>query len=104
MNQVLSEDTRVCGKCHRKLPFEAFYFNKKTQTPDCYCKKCHGECNRMVRKKNIHPQGTNHPRCYLVLTRIEDREQRLKLILHALQVVNESIARKRRRIRETIED
>jgi len=104
MNPIFSENVRVCGKCHRKLPSEAFYFNKKSQTPDCYCKECRGECNRMVRKRNDHPQIVNKPRHYLVLTLVKNREQRLELILHARQVVNESIARKRRRIREMAAD
>ena len=44
------------------------------------------------------------PKCYLVLTRVEDREQRIKLIRHAKQVVSESIARKQKRLREAMSD
>jgi len=58
----------------------------------------------MARKKHDHPQIMKKPECYLILTRVEDREQRIKLIRHAKQVVSESIARKQKRLREAMSD
>jgi hypothetical protein len=37
-----------------------------------------------------------------LITDIKDRTLRMELILHARQVVNESVARKRRRLWETV--
>ena len=104
MNQLSLKSTRICRKCLQVLPLSAFYINKNSQYPDYYCKKCRGESNRMARKKHDHPQIMNKPKCYLVLTLVEDREQRIKLIRHAKQVVSESIARKQKRLREAMSD
>lgn len=32
MNQLLSNPTRICGKCHQELPCEAFYVSQKVNT------------------------------------------------------------------------
>lgn len=37
----------------------------------------------------------------LIITDVQDRKQRMTLILHALQVVRESVIRKRRKLIET---
>lgn len=100
MNQSSSENTRICGKCHQRLPIDAFYISKKTLKPECYCKQCRGNNNRMSRKMRQHPQLADAPRNYPVVTDIEDREKRIELLCHAWQVVNESMARKRRKLRE----
>lgn len=100
MNQFTSENTRTCGKCHQNLPLDAFYIIKKTHKPDCYCKECRATHTRMMRKKRRYPENVNATKSYPVITKIEDREQRIRLICHAWQVVNESIARKRKRLRE----
>ena len=104
MNQLSLKSTRICRKCLQVLPLSAFYINKNSRDPDYYCKKCRGESNRMARKKHDHPQIMNKPKCYLVLTLVEDREQRIRLIRHAKQVVGESIARKQKRLREAMSD
>ena len=89
MNQLLSNPTRICGKCHQELPCEAFYVSQKSQYRDCYCKKCRAESSRLRRKQ-------------LVITLVKNREVRIALIRHAKQVVSESIARKRRRLKEEV--
>ena len=104
MNQLSLKSTRICRKCLQVLPLSAFYINKNSRYPDYYCKKCRGESNRMARKKHDHPQIMKKPECYLILTRVEGREQRIKLIRHAKQVVSESIARKQKRLREAMSD
>ena len=63
-----STSSSICKSCKRELPLESFYMNKKTQSPDKYCK--------------------------------EDRETRLRLILHALQVVRLSMERKKAGMQE----
>ena len=100
MNQTSLSTARICGKCKQNLPLEAFYINKKTQCPDRYCKECRKQNNRSVQKGYARLRFVNEPKYHLVITRINDREVRLKLILHALHLVNESIARKQRKVRE----
>lgn len=102
MNQLLSNPTRICGKCHQELPCEAFYVSQKSQYRDCYCKKCRAESSRLRRKQQPHSSISDHPKAYLVITLVKNREVRIALIRHAKQVVNESIARKRRRLKEEV--
>ena len=35
-----STSSSICKSCKRELPLESFYMNKKTQSPDKYCKEC----------------------------------------------------------------
>ena len=102
MNQLLSNPTRICGKCHQELPCEAFYVSQKSQNRDCYCKKCRAESSRLRRKQQPHSSISDHPKAYLVITLVKNREVRIALIRHAKQVVSESIARKRRRLKEEV--
>ena len=102
MNQLLSNPTRICGKCHQELPCEAFYVSQKSQYRDCYCKKCRAESSRLRRKQQPHSSISDHPKAYLVITLVKNREVRIALIRHAKQVVSESIARKRRRLKEEL--
>lgn len=102
MNQLLSNPTRICGKCHQELPCEAFYVSQKSQYRDCYCKKCRAESSRLRRKQQPHSSISDHPKAYLVITLVKNREVRIALIRHAKQVVSESIARKRRRLKEEV--
>ena len=102
MNQLLSNPTRICGKCHQELPCEAFYVSQKSQYRDCYCKKCRAESSRLRRKQQPHSSIPDHPKAYLVITLVKNREVRIALIRHAKQVVNESIARKRRTLKEEV--
>lgn len=77
--------------------------NKKTQSPDKYCKECRKSLSRRQ-----YGSGKKLPHCslsggrvsYPVITQTEDRETRLRLILHALQVVRLSMERKRRECRK----
>ncbi len=102
MNQLLSNPTRICGKCHQELPCEAFYVSQKSQYRDCYCKKCRAESSRLRRKQQPHSSIPDNPKAYLVITLVKNREVRIALIRHGKQVVNESIARKRRRLKEEV--
>ena len=102
MNQLLSNPTRICGKCHQELPCEAFYVSQKSQYRDCYCKKCRAESSRLRRKQQPHSSISDHPKAYLVITLVKNRVVRIALIRHAKQVVSESIARKRRRLKEEV--
>ena len=102
MNQLLSNPTRICGKCHQELPCEAFYVSQKSQYRDCYCKKCRAESSRLRRKQQPHSSIPDNPKAYLVITLVKNREVRIALIRHAKQVVSESIARKRRRLKEEV--
>ena len=77
--------------------------NKKTQSPDKYCKECRKSLSRRQ-----YGSGKKLPHCslsggrvsYPVITQTEDRETRLRLILHALQVVRLSMERKKAGLQE----
>ena len=101
MNQNFTMKTHVCGCCKRELPTEAFYMNKRTHKADGYCKECRKVNSRIRREQDKNSHIVNNLRKYPIITEIRDRQSRMTLILHAQQVVNESIARKRRRIHES---
>lgn len=87
--------TRRCQRCFRELPLSAFYTKDRQHTPDSYCKECRKVANRMRRKGKVClPEAEDIPPSYPVITRIEEPEVRMSLILHALQTVRECITRK----------
>lgn len=99
MKQTLNPLSRTCHFCLRELPAEAFYVNRKTQVPDYCCKECRSAASK---KRYMDSHSVNDTHMYPVITDIQDRILRMELILHARQVVNESMARKRRRLREMV--
>lgn len=99
MKQTLTPFVRTCHSCLRELPIEAFYVNRKTLIPDYCCKACRSAA---CKKRYLDSPSVNDIRTYPLITDIKDRTLRMELILHARQVVNESVARKRRRLWETV--
>lgn len=101
--KTLQETTLyVCGCCKRSLSASAFYLNKKTGMPDNYCKECrksYSRKRRVVEKRVI----ISHHEEYPVITQTEDPVLRKELILHALQVVAESVERKKRKLAQAAE-
>lgn len=92
--------TRRCQCCGRELPLGEFYFKNHLHAPDNYCKQCRREANRLRRKAGARSMATGQdaePR-YPVITRTEDPETRRVLLLHALQVVRDSVLRRRKLI------
>lgn len=85
----------TCNCCHRELPLGEFYINKSTGRADSYCKACRVRYNQQKRKERLGSTGRGRKRAYPVITQIENREERLTYIFHALQVVRESRRRKR---------
>lgn len=102
--KTLQETTLyVCGCCKRSLSSSAFYLNKKTGMPDNYCKECrksYSRKQRTVEKRVIISRREEYP----VITQTDDPVLRKELILHALQMVAESMARKKRKLAEAAED
>lgn len=99
MKQTLTSFVRTCHSCLRELPIEAFYVNRKTLIPDYCCKACRSAA---CKKRYLDSRSVNDIRTYPLITDIKDRTLRMELILHARQVVNESVARKRSRLWETV--
>lgn len=96
--QPPARPTKRCPGCQQELPVSAFSVRDKRHTPDTYCKECRKAANRIRRKSNNTHQEEKAPtRCYPVITNIGQRDVRLRLILHALQTVRQSIARKQRK-------
>ena len=90
-----STSSSICKSCKRELPLESFYMNKKT------------ECRKSLSRRQ-YGSGKKLPHCslsggrvsYPVITQTEDRETRLRLILHAPQVVRLSMERKKAGMQE----
>lgn len=97
MNHSIVIATHHCGCCKQELPIEAFYISQRTQHPDNYCKECRKKVSRKQRKRYRSIQIVEKPRSYPVITEIKDSDQRMRLLLHSLQMVAESIKRKRRK-------
>lgn len=98
MEHIATNDYLLCGCCHRQLPPENFYIsNKKTQKHDNYCKECRKECSS---KHYRQSQFVDSTPSYTVITDVTDDNKRMALILQALRVVNDSMARRRRKLIE----
>jgi hypothetical protein len=78
---------------------EAFYTNKRTGTLDNYCKECRKANTRKRRDLRRCTSFENKPVSYPVITEVKDPALRMLLILHARQVVAESISRKQEKER-----
>lgn len=92
---------RICKCCNRQLPTSSFYMRDRLHTPDSYCKECRRAANRLRRKSRECPAtaGADNP-VRTVITGVQQREERLKLIMHALHTVHESIDRRREKLHQ----
>lgn len=88
---------RQCSCCRRLLPLGDFYRKGRLQKPDNCCKECRKAESRLHRKSAELSEAEKPRRHYPVITDIEKRSVRMMLILNALQVVRESVLRKRHR-------
>lgn len=96
-----SPATLVCRNCNQELPSEFFYFNKRTQCPDKYCKECRKSISRKQYNSGKFAKAQlPEKHAYPVITEIEDRETRIELTLHALAEVRLSIERKKKKQQE----
>lgn len=88
----------TCGHCKRQLPPEAFYTVRKTQRSSNYCKECRKAISRRQRtaEKTHLLDAPTLPLSYPVITDIEEKEFRMRLIMKAIRFVRESVERKRR--------
>lgn len=96
-----NQRTSICRNCERELALDFFYVNKNTQCPDKYCKECRKSLSRSryssaKRIKAIPAEKLPYP----IITEIEDRKERMRLIQHALQEVQLSIERRKVKERE----
>lgn len=94
METLSNQTLHFCGCCKRNLPKESFYFNRRTQAPDNYCKKCRKDHSKEQRKQEKIMAFKERTRTYPVITEEKDPVVRMSLIYHALEVVAESILRK----------
>ena len=94
MEPLMNQSLHICGCCKRELPHEAFYTNKRTGTLDNYCKECRKANTRKRRDLRRCTSFENKPVSYPVITEVKDPALRMLLILHARQVVAESISGK----------
>lgn len=97
MKQIPESNLRFCGCCHRELPIGSFYVDKRTLAPDYYCKECRRSRSN-ARYRRLLPASAPLP--YPVITEISDSSLRMSLIMNALNVVRESVLRKRKRLCE----
>ena len=97
MEQIIEKNVRFCGCCHRELPVDSFYVDKRTLAPDNYCKECRRAMSNARYRRSL---PASNPLRYPVITEISDCTLRMYLILNALKVVRESVLRKRKRLCE----
>lgn len=97
MEQISEKNVRFCGCCHRELPVDSFYVDKRTLAPDNYCKECRRAMSSARYRSSL---SANNPLRYPVITEIPDRALRMCFIMNALKVVRESVLRKRKRLSE----
>ena len=96
MEQITEKNIRFCGCCHRTLPMDAFYVDKRRLTRDNYCKECRRAMSNARYRRSL-PASTA-PLRYPVITEVSDATLRMYLIMNALKVVRESVLRKRKRL------
>ncbi len=84
-----ADGQRQCKRCLRWLPSGGFY--RSGHRLDCYCKTC----RRDISHEQRAGRGSDGAVTYPVITQVADRGERLALILHAKQVVRESMRQKR---------
>ena len=77
MEPLMNQSLHICGCCKRELPHDAFYTNKRT----------HRNQDKSILFEN---KSVSYP----VITEVKAPALRMLLILHARQVVAESISRK----------
>ena len=97
MEQIIEKNVRFCGCCHRELPVDSFYVDKRTLAPDNYCKECRRAMSNARYRRSL---PASNPLRYPVITEISDCTLRMYLILNALKVVRESVLRMRNRLCE----
>lgn len=84
--------SRVCACCKRELSSAEFYFNHRKQVFDKYCKECRKKRSRQQRKTD---SPTRKAKNYLIITEVEDKELRMKLIYQVRNTIQASVQRKR---------
>lgn len=97
MKLLMDQSLYICGCCKRELPQEAFYTNRRTRTPSDYCKGCCKANTRKHHNQNRCILNENEAFSYPVITEVKDSALRMFLILHARQVVAESVSRKQQK-------
>lgn len=87
---------RTCSRCRRSLPPSEFY-HRVGHKPDHYCKSCRVEDSRQRYRRKAHARWVEAEARH-TLVEVADREERIRLIRQALQVVRRSVeARSRKR-------
>jgi len=90
-------ENRICGCCKQELYVDLFYYNKRKQLYDNYCKECRKACSRRQRKTD---KSSSKNKQYPVITEIKDSYIRKKLIMHSLSKIRESIRQKQEKVKE----
>lgn len=96
-----SASVHICKNCKRELPPDSFYVNKTTLCPDKFCKECRKSLSRRQYSNGKRFLATSPGESsYPVITQIEDRETRIRFILHALRVVQSRVECKKKKMQE----
>ena len=69
MEQIIEKNVRFCGCCHRELPVDSFYVDKRTLAPDNYCKECRRAMSNARYRRSL---PASNPLRYPVITEISD--------------------------------
>lgn len=89
-------ELRTCSRCRQSLSPSEFY-HRVGHKPDHYCKSCRVEDSRQRYRRKAHARWVEAEARH-TLVEVADREERIRLIRQALQVVRRSVeARSRKR-------
>lgn len=84
-----------CSHCKQWLPAHAFSHLHTDPSRPLRCRECDSAMVREARLKRIAGTSTLRAKRVVLIPQVADREERLRLILHAKEVVRQRIARAR---------
>ena len=94
MEPLMNQSLHICGCCKRELPHEAFIQTNAPGPLTIIARSVARQTPASVVDLRRCTSFENKPVSYPVITEVKDPALRMLLILHARQVVAESISRK----------
>ena len=58
MEQIIEKNVRFCGCCHRELPVDSFYVDKRALAHANYCKVCRRALSNDCYRRSLPARNT----------------------------------------------